>query len=87
MQIIISHGIIRHKKKYHISNTISEEENPDQIKNIGLWLKGLKNVTIDGKGAYIITHGEMTAFVIGQCENIKLRNFKCATVTATRLAA
>lgn len=64
---------------YHISNTASEKENPDQTKHIGLWLKGLKNVTIDGKGAHLVTHGEMTGFVIDQCENITLRNF---TVTA-----
>lgn len=54
------------QKLYHISNTTSEKENPDQTKHIGLWLKGLKNVTIDGKGAHIITHGEMTSFVIDQ---------------------
>lgn len=64
---------------YHISNTASEKENPNQTKHIGLWLKGLKNVTIDGKGAHLVTHGEMTGFVIDQCENITLRNF---TVTA-----
>ena len=64
---------------YHISNTASEKENPDQTKHIGLWLKGQKNVTIDGKGAHLVTHGEMTSFVIDQCENITLRNF---TVTA-----
>ena len=65
---------------YHISNTASEKENPDQTKHIGLWLKGLKNVTIDGQGARFVTHGEMTSFVIDQCENIPLRNF---TVTAS----
>ncbi|GGJ96725.1 right-handed parallel beta-helix repeat-containing protein [Parabacteroides faecis] len=65
---------------YHISNTASEKENPDQTKHIGLWLKGLKNVTIDGQGARFVTHGEMTSFVIDQCENITLRNF---TVTAS----
>ena len=60
---------------YHISNTTSEKENPDQTKHIGLWLKGLKNITIDGKGAHLITHGEMTSFVIDGCENITLKNF------------
>lgn len=71
------------QKQYHISNTISEKENPDQIKHIGLWLKGLKNVTIDGKGAHIITHGEMTSFVIDQCENIKLKNFTISAADPT----
>ena len=44
---------------YHISNTTSEQENPNQTKHIGLWLKNLQNLTIDGKGARIITHGEI----------------------------
>ena len=35
---------------YHISNTTSEQDNPNPIKHIGLWLKDLKNVTIDGQG-------------------------------------
>ncbi len=64
---------------YHVSNTASETENPCQDKHIGLWMKGLRNVTIDGRGARLVTHGEMTAFVIDGCENITLKNF---TVTA-----
>lgn len=64
---------------YHISNTTSEQENPDQTKHIGLWLKGLKNVTIDGKGARLVTHGEMTSFVVDACEHIRLQNL---TITA-----
>lgn len=67
------------QKLYHISNTTSETDNPDQTKHIGLWLKGLKNVTIDGRGARLITHGEMTSLVVDQCENIKFKNF---TITA-----
>ena len=67
------------RQLYYISNTTSEEENPDQTKHIGLWLKGLKNITIDGKGAFLITHGEMTTFVIDGCENVTLKNF---TITA-----
>ncbi len=59
---------------YHVSNTTSAEENPDPTKHIGLWLKNLKNVTIDGNGARLITHGEMTTFVIDSCENIVMRN-------------
>lgn len=67
------------KRIYYISNTTSEQENPDQTKHIGLWLKGLKEVTIDGGGARLVTHGEITTFVIDSCERITLRNF---TVTA-----
>ncbi|MCM1312093.1 MAG: right-handed parallel beta-helix repeat-containing protein [Bacteroides sp.] len=64
---------------YYVSNTASAEENPDPTKHIGLWLKKLRNVTIDGNGARLITHGEMTTFVIDSCENIVMKNF---TLTA-----
>ncbi|MBD5299307.1 MAG: right-handed parallel beta-helix repeat-containing protein [Bacteroides sp.] len=64
---------------YHISNTSSIEENPDQTKHIGLWFRGLKNVTLDGNGAWLVTHGEMTSFVIDDCSGIRLENF---TLTA-----
>lgn len=63
------------KEIYYISNTASEQENPDPTKHIGLWLKDMKNVTINGEGAHLITHGEMTTFVIDRCENITLCNF------------
>lgn len=60
---------------YHVSNTTSVEENAHPVKHIGLWLKHLKNVTIDGGGAHFVTHGEMTTFVVDSCENITLCNF------------
>lgn len=63
---------------YYISNTASQHENPDPTKHIGLWMKGMKNVTIDGGGAKLVTHGEMSSFIIDSCENIVLRNFAIA---------
>lgn len=67
------------KQVYYISNTASEEENPDPTKHIGLWIRGIRNLTIEGDGARLVTHGEMTSFVIDSSENIILRNF---TLTA-----
>lgn len=68
---------------YHVSNTTSEQENPDATKHIGLWMKGLRNLTIDGCGARLVTHGEMTAFVMDSCSNICLRNFVLASADPT----
>lgn len=62
------------KHIYYISNTTTESENPDQTKHIGLWLKGVKNLVIEGNGSTIVVHGEVTSFVIDSCENITLRN-------------
>lgn len=59
----------------HISNTASEHENPDPTKHVGLLLRGLRDVTVDGCGARLVTHGEMTAFVIDSCARVTLKNF------------
>ncbi|MDE6079255.1 MAG: right-handed parallel beta-helix repeat-containing protein [Duncaniella sp.] len=64
---------------YHISNTASAEENPDRTKHVGLWFRDMKNVTFDGDGTLIVTHGEMTPIVVDGCSGITLRNF---TLTA-----
>lgn len=42
------------KQVYFISNTASEEENPDPTKHIGLWIKDMTNLIIDGGGAHLI---------------------------------
>lgn len=75
------------KQIYFISNTASKEENPDPTKHIGLWIKDMKNLVIDGGGAHPITHGEMTSFVIDQSKNITLRNFtlKAADPSVTEM--
>ena len=75
------------KQVYFISNTASKEENPDPTKHIGLWIKDMKNLIIDGGGEHLITHGEMTSFVIDKSENITLRNFtlKAADPSVTEM--
>lgn len=75
------------KQVYFISNTASEEENPDPTKHIGFWIKDMTNLIIDGGGAHLITHGEMTSFVIDRSENITLRNFtlKAADPSVTEM--
>lgn len=60
----------------HISNTASAEENFDNgIKYIALNINGASNLTLDGNGAKIVTHGELTTFALEQCEGVTLRNF------------
>lgn len=61
-------------KGYHFSNTASIEENPQGLRPVALFLKGKKNVCIDGNGAKLIIHGIMTPFLFDECENITLEN-------------
>ena len=62
------------KRIYHISNTTSEEENPDVTKTIGLFLDGLSHFTLEGNGALFIFHGKQTMFAADKCKHIEIRN-------------
>ncbi|WP_274653826.1 right-handed parallel beta-helix repeat-containing protein [Paenibacillus humicola] len=62
------------KAPYYISNTASEAENPDVTKTIGIYMKGLRDVTLDGGGALFIFHGKQTMFVIDECESVRIHN-------------
>lgn len=58
---------------YYVSNTTSDEENPDNPnKHVGLLFKDLKNFTFDGNGATLLTHGEITPWVVDNCTNLTL---------------
>lgn len=59
---------------YHISNTTSVDENPMPVKHIGLLLKDMHNVVIDGRGATLMTHGEMTPWAIDRCRNVTVKD-------------
>ncbi|WP_143759570.1 alpha-1,3-galactosidase-related protein [Paenibacillus odorifer] len=62
------------RKPYYISNTTSEEENPDVTKTIGILLKGLHNLTFEGNGSQFIFHGKQTMFLLDGCKNVEIRN-------------
>lgn len=55
---------------YHVSNTTSEDEQPNPNKHVGLWLKGLKNTTFDGAGNCLCTWEPIISIVAYDCENI-----------------
>ncbi|WP_419875392.1 right-handed parallel beta-helix repeat-containing protein [Candidatus Pristimantibacillus sp. PTI5] len=62
------------KAKYYISNTASEDENPNVTKTIGILLQGLRNVTLDGNGSLFVFHGKQTMIVVDGCEKVDIRN-------------
>lgn len=62
------------RKEYFISNTSTQEECPSKVKTVGLLFEGLKDLTIDGNGATLMFHGEMTTIALERCENMKLQN-------------
>ncbi|WAC12546.1 right-handed parallel beta-helix repeat-containing protein [Dyadobacter pollutisoli] len=59
---------------YYISNSSSEEEFPVKKQRVGLFFKGLKNVTLEGNGSEFVFHGKMITWVIDSSENITIRN-------------
>ncbi|NQX41616.1 Right handed beta helix region [Pedobacter steynii] len=59
---------------YYISNSSSEAEFPVKKQKVGLYLKGLKNVTIEGNGSVFIFHGKMITWVLDDCAQISIKN-------------
>lgn len=60
--------------KYFISNTMSWNSGTDNLKYIGIHIQGAQKITIDGEGAKIITHGEITSIVVDNSQDIVLKN-------------
>src|SRR3954464_7623533 len=53
---------------YYISNTSSEKEVPVKTQQVGLLLKNLKNITIEGNNSAFVFHGKMITWVIDSSE-------------------
>lgn len=60
---------------YYVSNTASEEENADVTKTIGIYMKGLRDFVLDGRGSSFVFHGRMTMLALDGCERVELRRF------------
>lgn len=59
---------------YYISNTASEEENLDVMRTIGILLKGIHNLTLEGNGSLFVFHGKQTLFLLDSCTHVDIRN-------------
>ena len=70
---------------YYCSNTAKKEENPDGTRYTAIFLKGKKNITIDGNGACVLVHGKMTPIILDHCENVTVKNltidYACPTMS------
>lgn len=64
------------KVEYFITNTSTESECPSKTKTVGLLLKEIKDLTIDGNGALLMFHGKMITLALEHCENITLKNIR-----------
>ena len=74
---------------YYCSNSAKQHENPKGLRYTGLYLKGKRNVTIDGNGATVLVHGKMTPIIFDCCENITLKNltvdYACPTMAEVKV--
>lgn len=70
---------------YYCSNTAKKDENPTGLRYSAIYLKGRKDVVVDGNGAEILIHGKMTPILLDQCENITIKNlvidYACPTMS------
>ncbi|CAI6040463.1 right-handed parallel beta-helix repeat-containing protein [Cohnella sp. JJ-181] len=61
---------------YFITNTASESENPDITKTIGIYMKGVRDLTLDGQGALFVFHGKQTMLALDGCARVAIRNVR-----------
>ena len=70
---------------YYCSNTAKKDENPAGLRFSAIYLKGMKDIVIDGNGAEILVHGKMTPIVLDKCENVTIKNlsidYACPTMS------
>lgn len=62
------------RKEYYISNTSTEKECPSKIKTIGLLFEDIQHLKIEGNGALLMFHGEMTTIAVENCQDIRFHN-------------
>ena len=59
------------KVSIYVSNTV---ETPLRPRSIGLYLRGLSDIVIEGNDSVFLFHGQMTPIVTDGCRNITVRN-------------
>lgn len=59
-----------------VSCTSAEEETSDKTKVIGLWINRLSDITIEGEGATMVCHGQMTPIGISESKNITIKGLE-----------
>ena len=66
------------KRELYISNTLSRnngDRGTYKMKNIGILLENMENVTLEGNQSSLIFHGKMMMFSTIGCKNIRIQNF------------
>ena len=63
------------RKEYFISNTSTERECPSKVKTIGLLFEDIDHLKVEGNGAMLMFHGEMTTIAVDHCQDITFHNF------------
>ena len=74
---------------YYCSNTAKKDENPTGLRFSAIYLKGMKDIVIDGNGAQILVHGKMTPVLLDKCENVTIKNlsidYACPTMSELKV--
>ena len=63
------------REQMYISNTASEKELADSIRNIAIKAEGLENLTIDGMGNEILFNNRAVQIAMLSCKNVVFKNF------------
>lgn len=61
------------KRELYISNT-TENDTLSKVKNIGFFLDGFNDFTIDGNNTTVVLHGKMVSFALMNCTDVTIKN-------------
>ena len=80
-KLVFDNGIYRIKSDLSSEGvySVSNHTNPG-FKRICFLLRNFENFTIDGGGSEFIFEDLMTAFVVDDCKNVKIENFKLSSL-------
>lgn len=70
------------EREFYISNTVGTDSN-HKLKKIAILLEDVKNVTVDGEGSTLVSHGKMTPFAAVDSQNVTFKNFTSTFKTPT----
>lgn len=62
------------RQQLFVSNTTSEVEAPDKTKTFGLYFGNVSDITLDGRNATLMMHGDMTTVGLVNARNVELKN-------------
>ncbi|WP_215224015.1 right-handed parallel beta-helix repeat-containing protein [Echinicola shivajiensis] len=61
------------RKEYYVSNA-TEDDTLSKVKTVGILVENMQNLSFEGNGALIVSHGKMVHLALDHSKNIKIKD-------------